>query len=36
LSEGHLMDFKSYNENVVADCAWMLKRQKHRPIWRRF
>ena len=30
------MDFKSYNENVVADAAWMLKRQKQRPKWKPF
>jgi 5-methylcytosine-specific restriction enzyme A len=34
LAWGHLGDFKSYNENVVADAAWYRKRVKNRPKWK--
>jgi hypothetical protein len=33
---GHLMDFKSWNPDVVEDAKVWREKIKNRPIWRRF
>ena len=33
---GHLMDWKSYNVNVVAEAKWWQMRIRNRPKWKPF